>query len=97
MSENLGCFERLTLTTIELEVLMHIVVRPREQVAVTDVLPVLRKLLRHKLVSVNTIYPDLPDQDIWIATNKGIEFVRTWQSDGHNRHRQYGLSQVLPK
>lgn len=93
----LGTFQTVALNTIELEVLMHIVVRPREQVAVADVLPVLQKLLRYKLVSVNSIYPDMPDQNIWIATNKGIEFVRTWQSDGDNRHRQYGLSQVLPK
>lgn len=97
MSENLGCFERLTLTTFELEVLMMIVNRPREQIAVMDVVPVLQKLLRHKLVSVNIIYPDMPDESIWIATNKGIEFIRTWQSDADNRHRQYGLSQVLPK
>ena len=93
----LGCFQTVTLSTFELEVLMHIVVRPREQVAVYDVLPILQKLLRYKLVSLNTIYPDLPDQNIWIATNKGIEFIRTWQSDDSNRHRQYGLSQILPK
>lgn len=92
-----GVERTVTLTSFELEVLMHIVVRPREQVAVADVLPVLQKLLRYKLVSVNTIYPDMPDQNIWIATNKGIEFVRTWQSDGDNRHRAYGLSQILPR
>jgi DNA-binding PadR family transcriptional regulator len=85
------------LALFDFEVLLFVSIRPREQVSISNWIPILERLKEAGLVSVYEPYPDLPDQNIWMVTQDGLTLIREWQQNDRNRHRQYGPSSVLPK
>lgn len=80
----------------DFQVLLFISLKPREQVSVLGLLDILNRLQSEGLVTVNEMYPGMPDQNIWSVTWKGINFINEWKKDADNRHRLYGLSSPLP-
>lgn len=83
-------------STLEWNCLIFVTNSPREQIGVMDILPVLQSLAQRGLTYVTEPAPGMPDQNIWMATALGAQYVKDWQTDGSNRQRQYGTSAVLP-
>ena len=79
------------------EVLLFVSIRPREQIQISNWINILDRLKGLGLVTVQVLYPDMPDTNIWMVTAEGLTLIRNWQQDDRNRFRQYGPSSVLPK
>lgn len=84
------------MNDFDFQILLFISLKPREQVSVLGLLEILNRLMGEGLVTVNEMYPGMPDQNIWSVTWKGIQFIKDWKQDAGNRHRLYGLSTPLP-
>lgn len=84
------------MNDFDFSVLLFISQKPREQVSVLGLLDILNRLMSEGLVTVNEMYPGMPEQNIWSVTWKGMNLIKDWKKDGSNRHRLYGLSKALP-
>lgn len=85
------------LTTIEFSVLLFLSQKPRLQLSITGLLPFLNRLQSLSLVTSNEMIPGMPEENVWTVTWKGLQLIKDYQSDAHNRHRQIGPSSVLPQ
>lgn len=88
---------RSDLTTIEFSILLFVSIKPRTQISIAGLLPILMHLASLDLVTSTEMLPGMPEENIWTVTWAGLQLIKEWQQDAHNRHRQFGPSSVLPQ